>query len=110
MSQLNYVLEKIRDSVVVLDEAYSLFDQDYNTNPAEMIQKYPQVIIIRTFSKYYALAGIRTGYALLGADHERLSLMSARYLGFNRLSEKLAIAALDSPDYYIRMLLISFTF
>ena len=103
MGQLNYILENIKESVVVLDEAYSSFDQDYNTNPAEMIRKYPQMIIIRTFSKYYGLAGIRTGYAFLGANHERLSLLSARYLGFNRLSEKLAIAALDSPDYYIRM-------
>ena len=103
IDQLNYVLERIKESVVVLDEAYSLFDPDYDTDPVELINKYPQVIIIRTFSKYYGLAGIRTGYAFLGADHERLSLLSARYLGFNRLSEKLAIAALDSPDYYIRM-------
>jgi histidinol-phosphate aminotransferase len=88
---------------VVLDEAYSLFDPEYNNNPAELIQKFPQLIIIRTFSKYYGLAGIRTGYAFLGANHERLSLLSARYLGFNRLSEKIAIAALDSPNYYILM-------
>jgi histidinol-phosphate aminotransferase len=32
-----------------------------------------------------------------------MSLLSARYLGFNRLSEKLAIAALNSPEYYIRI-------
>jgi histidinol-phosphate aminotransferase len=103
IDQLHYVLGKIKDSVVVLDEAYSMFDSKYNTNPVELIQKYPNVIIIRTFSKYYGLAGIRTGYAFLGANHERLSLLSARYLGFNRLSEKLAIAALDSPEYYIRI-------
>lgn len=103
MDQLHYILGKIKESVVVLDEAYSMFDPNYTTNPVELIQKYPHVIIIRTFSKYYGLAGIRTGYAFLGADHERLSLLSARYLGFNRLSEKLAIAALDSPEYYIRI-------
>jgi histidinol-phosphate aminotransferase len=103
IDQLHYILGKIKDSVVVLDEAYSMFDPKYNTNPVELIQKYPHVIIIRTFSKYYGLAGIRTGYAFLGANHERLSLLSARYLGFNRLSEKLAIAALDSPEYYIRI-------
>ena len=103
IDQLKYILGRIKDSVVVLDEAYSSFDPDYHTNPVELIQKYPNVIIIRTFSKYYGLAGIRTGYAFLGANHERLSLLSARYLGFNRLSEKLAIAALDSPGYYIKM-------
>lgn len=103
LEQLNYVLGKTINSVVVFDEAYSQFDQNYNINPAELIKKYPQLIIIRTFSKYYGLAGIRTGYAFLGDNHERLSLLSARYLGFNRLSEKIALAALDSPEYYIQM-------
>jgi histidinol-phosphate aminotransferase len=98
--QLDYVLEKMKDSVVVLDEAYLLFDETYKTDPVGLVDRYPNLIIIRTFSKYYALAGIRTGFAFLGNNHDRFSLLSARYLGFNRLSEKIAIAALDSPEYY----------
>jgi histidinol-phosphate aminotransferase len=101
--QLNYILERIKESIVVLDEAYSLFDRDYNLDPAELVQKFPQLIIIRTFSKYYGLAGIRTGYAFLGKNHKQLALINARYLGFNRLSERIAIAALDSKRYYILM-------
>jgi histidinol-phosphate aminotransferase len=101
--QLNFVLEKMKESVVVLDEAYSLFDETYNTDPVGLVKKYPNLIIIRTFSKYYALAGIRTGFAFLGDNHDRISLLSARYLGFNRLSEKIAIAALDSKEYYNSM-------
>jgi histidinol-phosphate aminotransferase len=100
VAQLNYVLEKMKDTVVVLDEAYMLFDETFNTDPVGLINRFPNLIIIRTFSKYYALAGIRTGFAFLGANHEKISLMSARYLGFNRLSERIAIAALDSKDYY----------
>ena len=65
-----------------------------------LVNRYPNLIILRTFSKYYALAGIRTGFAFLGDNHGRISLLGARYLGFNRLSEKIAIAALDSPEYY----------
>lgn len=98
--QLNFVLEKMKDAVVILDEAYLLFDETYKTDPVGLVNKYPNLIIIRTFSKYYALAGIRTGFAFLGDNHEKLSLLSARYLGFNRLSEKIAIAALDSTEYY----------
>jgi histidinol-phosphate aminotransferase len=98
--QLNFVLEKMKDAVVVLDEAYLLFDETFKTDPVGLVNRYPKLIIIRTFSKYYALAGIRTGFAFLGDNHERISLLSARYLGFNRLSEKIAIAALDSSDYY----------
>jgi histidinol-phosphate aminotransferase len=98
--QLNFVLGKMKNTVVVLDEAYLLFDDKFRTDPVGLVKKYPNLIIIRTFSKYYALAGIRTGFAFLGDNHERISLLSARYLGFNRLSEKIAIAALDSPEYY----------
>jgi Histidinol-phosphate/aromatic aminotransferase and cobyric acid decarboxylase len=98
--QLNFVLDKMKDSIVVLDEAYLLFDETYKTDPVGLVNRFPNLIIIRTFSKYYALAGIRTGFAFLGDNHDRISLLSTRYLGFNRLSEKIAIAALDSPEYY----------
>jgi histidinol-phosphate aminotransferase len=36
----------------------------------------------------------------MGKNHDRFSLFSARYLGYNRVSEKVALAALDSEDYY----------
>jgi histidinol-phosphate aminotransferase len=90
----------MKDSIVVLDEAYLFFDVTFKTDPVGLVNRYPNLIILRTFSKYYALAGIRTGFAFLGDNHGRISLLGARYLGFNRLSEKIAIAALDSPEYY----------
>jgi histidinol-phosphate aminotransferase len=98
--QLKYVLESMTDTLVILDEAYLLFDETYKSDPVELVNRHPNLIIIRTFSKYYALAGIRTGFAFLGDNHEKFKLLNARYLGFNRLSEKIAIAALDSPEYY----------
>jgi histidinol-phosphate aminotransferase len=98
--QLKDVLERMSDTLVILDEAYLLFDETFKSDPVELVNRYPNLIIIRTFSKYYALAGIRTGFAFLGDNHERFKLLNARYLGFNRLSEKIAIAALDSPEYY----------
>lgn len=99
-NQLKDVLERMSDTLVILDEAYLLFDETYKSDPVELVNKHPNLIIIRTFSKYYALAGIRTGFAFLGDNHARFKLLNARYLGFNRLSEKIAIAALDSPEYY----------
>jgi histidinol-phosphate aminotransferase len=68
-----------------------------------LTEKFPNLIVIRTFSKYHALAGLRIGFALIGNNHDRFTLFSARYLGFNRLSEKVAIAALESDDYYSRV-------
>jgi histidinol-phosphate aminotransferase len=46
------------------------------------------------------LAGLRIGFALIGENHIRFSLFSSRYLGFNCLSERIAVAALDSDYYY----------
>ncbi len=92
------VLDSLLDTVVVLDEAYWLSDN--NQRAAELVNKYQNLIIIRTFSKLYALAGIRIGYALVGENFKLLSKMSNRYLGYNRISQRIAIAALDSADYY----------
>jgi len=103
IDQMKYVISKMKDAVVVLDEAYTLFYNKDNSHLKEIIAEFPNVIIIRTFSKYYGLAGIRIGFALLGENHAQFSLFSARYLGYNRLSERIAIAALDSKEYYEEM-------
>ena len=100
IAQLRQVLEIMKETVVVLDEAYSLFFNGDNSHLKGLINKYPNLLIIRTFSKYHALAGLRIGFALIGENHVRFSLFSARYLGFNSLSERMAMAALNSEEYY----------
>ncbi|MBU0475734.1 MAG: histidinol-phosphate aminotransferase family protein [Bacteroidetes bacterium] len=96
--QLTYVLDRMTKSIVVLDEAY--WFSNGNEKTTELVNKYSNLIIIRTFSKLYALAGIRIGYALVGSGLKRIKKLSNRYLGYNRLSEKVAIAAMDSFEYY----------
>jgi histidinol-phosphate aminotransferase len=98
--QLNEVLEIMKDTVVVLDEAYSLFFNGDDRYLKRLVEKFPNLLIIRTFSKYHALAGLRIGFALIGENLVRFSLFSSRFLGFNCLSERIAIAALDSEEYY----------
>jgi histidinol-phosphate aminotransferase len=101
--QIKYVLGKMKDTIVVLDKAYAQFNNLGNLQLKELVQEFPNVLILRTFSKYYGLAGVRIGFALVGENHKKLLLFGARYLGFNRLSEKLAITALDSNEYYEAM-------
>jgi histidinol-phosphate aminotransferase len=103
LNQLKRVLEELKDTVVVLDEAYSLFFNGDNTHLKELIAEFPNLMIIRTFSKYHALAGLRVGFALMGENHVHFCLFTSRYLGFNCLSERIAIAALDSDKYYNEM-------
>jgi len=98
--ELKRVLDKTRDAVVVLDEAYALFKTTDLSYVTDIINTYPNVMAIRTFSKYYALAGLRIGFALIGSGLTRFEQFSSRYLGYNRLTESIALAALDSSDYY----------
>ncbi|MGC8864800.1 MAG: pyridoxal phosphate-dependent aminotransferase [Bacteroidales bacterium] len=100
LDDLVYVLQNMPEAVVVLDEAYTLFANPDTSYLKMLVERFPNVMITRTFSKFYGLAGIRVGYALLGKQLSELNTFSARYLGYNRLSERLAIAALDSKDYY----------
>ena len=97
---LKMVLRLMKETIVVLDEAYTLFYNGEKNHMKDLVNEFPNLIILRTFSKYYALAGLRIGFALIGENHARFSLFSAHYLGFNRVSERVAIAALDSNGYY----------
>lgn len=97
-SDLKNLLTELKESLVIFDQAYAF--EGFNDQLDGLLKDSPNLIIIRTFSKYYALAGLRIGFALIGENIHKLSKLTNRYLGFNRLSEEVAIAALDSPDYY----------
>jgi histidinol-phosphate aminotransferase len=96
--ELKKLLGELRESIVILDQAY-VFD-GFNEQVKNLVSINPNLILIRTFSKYYALAGLRIGFAIVGENIQKLPRLTNRYLGFNRLSEEIAIAALDSSEYY----------
>jgi histidinol-phosphate aminotransferase len=98
-SDLKRVLDKLSSSIVILDEAY--FYNVMNETVRSLINSYPNLLVLRTFSKYYALAGLRIGFGLLGENLAQLNKFTNRYLGYNRLSEEVALAALDSSEYYL---------
>jgi len=99
-TDLNRLTEAFRESIIILDEAYWGFADESLVHTTELIKSYRNVLVLRTFSKYYALAGARIAYAVAGTSMTRLTKFSSRYLGYNRISEALALAALDSPEYY----------
>jgi histidinol-phosphate aminotransferase len=94
------VLDHMRDTVVVLDQAYWSYADRQGEVIGELHARFPKLLIVRTFSKYYALAGVRIGFAVMGRELSRLKQFSARYLGYHRLSEQVAMAALDAEAYY----------
>lgn len=53
------------DTIVLLDEAYIEFAApEHRINAAALITRFPNVVVVRTFSKAYGLAGLRIGYGL----------------------------------------------
>jgi len=83
--------------VVLLDEAYADFAGE---NALELALKYPHVLVLRTFSKAYALCYLRIGYAV---GHPALvaGLQKAKdSYNVNGLAQLAALATLDDLSYY----------
>ena len=102
--EIGRIMENIPDDTMVLvDEAYASFitsDTDYI---APLVNKYNNLIISRTLSKFYGLPGLRTGFGFIGKGHDQFLSYSNKYLGFNRFSEAVALAALESDEHYRRV-------
>ena len=100
-NELEKFFKKIPDDVlVILDQAYYEYvqDEDY-VDGIEYIKKGYPLIVLRTFSKAYGLAGLRLGYAV--ADPEIIgSLMKARDpFNVNRLAQAAGRAVLNDKKF-----------
>lgn len=97
---LRRVLEAYVDTPVVLDQAYFGLGVDERDEAASLTDEFPNLLVLRTFSKLYALAGVRIGYAVTGPALDSFTRFCSRNLGYNRISERVALAALDDKAYY----------
>src|SRR5581483_5272680 len=102
LADFRKILDKTdKTTLVILDEAYFGFDENYNQQDfIALLEKYDNLMILRSFSKLYALAGLRIGFALCGKKVKDILRYQNFYLGGSRLLEEIAIAALESDDYY----------
>lgn len=90
-------------TAVVIDEAYASFANQDTSYIKPLLEKFPNLLIVRTLSKFYGLPGLRLGFAFMGTSLTRFLNYSTKYLGYNRLSEELGIAVLKATDYYQRV-------
>lgn len=93
-----------RDVVVVVDEAYA----EYVTKPGvssalRLVDEYPNVIVTRTFSKAYALAGLRVGYAVGSAEVIAVLERLRESFNVNSLALVAAEAALADDAHALRI-------
>jgi histidinol-phosphate aminotransferase len=99
----NSFLSELPDRVIViLDEAYGEFVEDpCNPNGLDYVGK-EQVILLRTFSKVYGLAGLRIGYALGREDLIHCLYQVREPFPVHRLAQVAAVAALNDEEHAIR--------
>ncbi len=94
-------LERVpADVVVVLDEAYNEYiPPDERVDTAAWLADFPNLVICRTFSKIYGLAGLRVGYALASAQVADLMNRVRQPFNVNNLALAGALAALDDTAF-----------
>ena len=94
------VLLRNPDQVVVVDEAYVDFGAE---SAAGLVERFDNLLVVRTFSKSGSLAGLRLGYAIGSPDLiEDLSTVrnAVDLYGVNRLAQAAGVAACQNWDYY----------
>jgi len=99
--ELEEFLKEIPDNIlVVMDEAYREYidDPDY-PDSLNIFKRIKNLLILRTFSKIYGLAGIRLGYGI--AQKEIITNLMKLRINFNvnRVSQAAGIAALDDDEF-----------
>ena len=98
--ELDDFLKDLPETIVlVLDEAYDTFiDVDDFPNSLDYLKK-KNVIVLKTFSKAYGLAGLRIGYAVAREEFATFMERVRQPFNVNSLAQSAATAALDDKEF-----------
>jgi histidinol-phosphate aminotransferase len=92
-------IERIVDAspgMVVVDEAYVEFNPEGTA--LRLLDRHPNVLVMRTLSKAFGLAGVRLGYLIGHADVVRELMKSRLPFMVDRFAEQVGLALLDRPE------------
>ncbi len=108
-AEFDAFVEALPDDVVLaVDEAYFEFARrsDFPDSVA-WLAKRPATLVLRTFSKYLGLAGLRIGYGIGSAELVGFMERARHPFNVNRLAEAAAVAAMDDEEHIRRTLQVN---
>ena len=99
-AEFEMFMARVPDTLlVILDEAYHEFVTDPRAvDGIPLLERYPNLVVLRTFSKAYGLAGLRIGYAVGPAYILDAARSAAIPLSVTEPAQRAALAALDAED------------
>lgn len=96
----NFLHKVPQDVIVALDEAYyEYMDPKLRGDSRSLLEKFPNLVVFRTFSKAYGLAGLRAGYALSSAPIADLLNRVRQPFNNNSLALLAAEVAVEDQDF-----------
>jgi histidinol-phosphate aminotransferase len=102
--EIEAFLKRVPERVlVVLDEAYNEYlPAELRGDSVKLLKRHPNLVITRTFSKAYGLAGLRVGYALAHASVADVMNRVRQPFNVNSIALAAARAALDDMEFVAR--------
>jgi histidinol-phosphate aminotransferase len=102
--EIEAFLKRVPERVlVVLDEAYNEYlPAELRGDTVKLIKRHPNLVITRTFSKAYGLAGLRVGYALAHPSVADVMNRVRQPFNVNSIALAAATAALDDMEFVAR--------
>lgn len=95
-----FIADLPREVLVVLDEAYHEYlGEEFRSDSIGWLKRFPNLVVTRTFSKVYGLAGLRVGYAFAAAGVADLMNRVRQPFNLNSIALAAATAALDDAGF-----------
>ncbi|MCD7879333.1 MAG: aminotransferase class I/II-fold pyridoxal phosphate-dependent enzyme [Candidatus Gastranaerophilales bacterium] len=96
-NDLKNILDKSPDKVVIIDETYANYA---GVSYKDFVKRYDNVFIVKSFSKDFALAGMRLGYIISNSENINNLKKVVSPFSVNSLAMKAGICALKNADYF----------